>query len=91
MIRDDMAYSIYRLYQTEQSEQKSALTMMCDPVRPQGHRTEFSPITPDRMTQENICNFPVIIRKGRGSWGPGPAAGPASNIYRAILADYKKG
>lgn len=32
---------VYRLYQTEQSEQKSALTMMCDPVRPQGHGLGF--------------------------------------------------
>lgn len=63
MIRDDMAYSIYRLYQTEQSEQKSALTMMCDPVRPQGHRTEFSPITPDRMNQHTTRKNPNMNRE----------------------------
>lgn len=49
-----------------------------DPAAGQGAAWKFPAIEPDRLNQENICNFPVIIQKERGSWGLGLLPGRIS-------------
>lgn len=40
-----------------------------DPAAGQGAAWKFPAIEPDRLNQESICNFPVIIQKGGAGAG----------------------